>query len=110
MMYASRWKKPARVHVHGMLTVEGANMSKSRGTFLNVRDYLDAGLDPEWIRYFYAANLGPTPSDIDLSLQELKNRVNGELLANVGNLANHALSVGWNDGSKLATSGASEAS
>src|SRR5205807_1545053 len=82
MLHASRWKEPARVHVHGMLTVEGAKMSKSRGTFLNVRDYLDAGLDPEWIRYFYAANLGPTPSDIDLSLQELKNRVNGELLAN----------------------------
>jgi len=49
-------------------------MSKSRGTFLNARDYLDAGMDPEWLRYFYAANLGPTPSDIDLSLSEMKNR------------------------------------
>ncbi|HTO97626.1 MAG TPA: methionine--tRNA ligase [Myxococcales bacterium] len=101
MLHASRWKVPARVHVHGMLTVERAKMSKSRGTFLNVRDYLEAGLDVEWIRYFYAANLGPTPSDIDLSLGELKNRVNGELLANVGNLANRALSLIWKNGGKL---------
>jgi len=101
MLHAARWKEPARVHVHGMLTVEGAKMSKSRGTFLNVREYLDAGLDPEWLRYFYAANLGPTSSDIDLSLQELKNRVNGELLANVGNLANRALSLVWKNGGKL---------
>ena len=104
MLHASGWKEPARVHVHGMLTVEGAKMSKSRGTFLNVRDYLDAGLDPEWLRYFYAANLGPTPSDIDLSLQELKNRVNGELLANVGNLANRALSLIWKNGGRLTRS------
>jgi methionyl-tRNA synthetase len=101
MLHASGWKEPARVHVHGMLTVEGVKMSKTRGTFLNVRDYLDAGLDPEWLRYFYAANLGPTPSDIDLSLQELKNRVNGELLANVGNLANRALSLIWKNGGRL---------
>jgi methionyl-tRNA synthetase len=75
MLHASGWKVPARVHVHGMLTVEGAKMSKSRGTFINAREYLDAGLDTEWLRYFYAANLGPAPSDIDLSLSELKNRV-----------------------------------
>jgi len=104
MLHASRWKEPARVHVHGMLTVEGVKMSKARGTFLNVRDYLDAGLDPQWLRYFYAANLGPTTSDIDLSLQELKNRVNGELLANVGNLANRALSLIWKNGGRLTRS------
>ncbi len=101
MLKASGWSVPSRVHVHGMLTVEGAKMSKSRGTFINARDYLDAGLDPEWLRYFYAANLGPTASDIDLSLNELKNRVNGELLANVGNLANRALSLIWKNGGRL---------
>ena len=101
MLHASGWKVPSRVHVHGMLTVEGAKMSKSRGNFWNARDYLEAGLDPEWLRYFYAANLGPTPSDIDLSLGELKNRVNGELLANVGNLANRALSLIWKNGGRL---------
>ena len=93
MLHASGWKVPARVHVHGMLTVEGTKMSKSRGTFINAREYLDAGLDTEWLRYFYAANLGTAPTDIDLSLAELKNRVNGELLNNLGNLANRALSV-----------------
>ena len=108
MLHASGWREPARVHVHGMLTVEGAKMSKSRGTFLNVRDYLDAGLDPEWLRYFYAANLGPTSSDIDLSFNELKNRVNGELLANVGNLANRALSLIWKNGGRLTRVAASE--
>ena len=101
MLHASGWKVPARVHVHGMLTVEGAKMSKSRGTFLNAREYLEAGLEPEWLRYFYAANLGASPSDIDLSLNELKNRVNGELLANVGNLANRALSLIWKNGGRL---------
>jgi len=101
MLHASGWKVPAHVHVHGMLTVEGAKMSKSRGTFINAREYLDAGLDPEWLRYFYAANLGPSPSDIDLSLGELKNRVNGELLNNVGNLANRALSLLWKNGARL---------
>jgi len=108
MLHASRRKVPSHVHVHGMLTVEGAKMSKSRGTFLNAREYLEAGLDPEWLRYFYAANLGPTPSDIDLSLTELKNRVNGELLANVGNLANRALSLVWKNGGKLTQAAASE--
>src|SRR5713226_6470539 len=101
MLHASGWSVPSRVHVHGMLTVEGAKMSKSRGTFLNARDYLQAGLDPEWLRYFYAANLGPGASDIDLSLGELKNRVNGELLNNVGNLANRALSLIWKNGGRL---------
>src|SRR4051812_9963375 len=101
MLHASKWKVPSRVHVHGMLMVEGAKMSKSRGTFINAGEYLHAGLDPEWLRYFYAANLGPSPSDLDLSLGELKNRVNGELLNNVGNLANRSLSLIWTTGGRL---------
>jgi methionyl-tRNA synthetase len=95
MLYASGWRIPSRVHVHGMLTIEGAKMSKSRGTFISAREYLQAGLDPEWLRYYFAANLGATPSDIDLSIAEMKNRVNGELLNSVGNLANRALSILW---------------
>jgi methionyl-tRNA synthetase len=95
MLHASGWKVPAHVHVHGMLTVDGMKMSKTRGNYFTVDDYLAAGLDPEWLRYYYASNLGPTPSDIDLSLTEMKNRVNGELLNNVGNLANRALSIVW---------------
>jgi len=95
MLNASGWRVPAHVQVHGMLTVDGAKMSKTRGNFFTVDDYLAAGLDPEWLRYYFASNLGPTPSDIDLSLPEMKNRVNGELLNNVGNLANRALSIVW---------------
>src|SRR5205085_12172097 len=95
MLHASGWRVPAHVQVHGMLTVEGTKMSKTRGTFINARDYLQAGLDPEWLRFYFAANLGPTASDLDLSLAEMKNRVNGELLNNVGNLANRALSIVW---------------
>jgi methionyl-tRNA synthetase len=95
MLHASGWRVPAHVHVHGMLTVEGTKMSKTRGTFINARDYLSAGLDPEWLRFYFAANLGPTASDLDLSLAEMKNRVNGELLNNVGNLANRSLSIVW---------------
>ena len=95
MLHASGWRVPARVHVHGMLTVEGTKMSKTHGTFINAREYLDAGLDHEWLRYYFAANLGATASDIDLSLGEMKNRVNGELLNSVGNLANRALSILW---------------
>ncbi len=93
MLNASGDQRPSRVHVHGMLGIEGEKMSKSRGTFVNARQYLDAGLDPEWLRYFLASNLGPNLSDIDLSFSELKNRVNGELLNNVGNLANRALNL-----------------
>ena len=93
MLNASGDQRPAHVHVHGMLGIEGEKMSKSRGTFINARQYLDAGLDSEWLRYFYASNLGPSPTDIDLSFGELKNRVNGELLNNVGNLANRSLSL-----------------
>ncbi len=104
MLEACGRKLPKHVHVHGMLTVEGTKMSKSRGTFINAREYLDAGFDVEWLRYFYAANLGPHPSDIDLSLNELRNRVNGELLNNIGNLANRALSVLWKSfGGQLAS-------
>jgi methionyl-tRNA synthetase len=95
MLHASGWKVPSRVQVHGMLTVEGEKMSKTRGTFINAREYLDAGLDPQWLRYYFASNLGPPPNDLDLSLPDMKSRVNGELLNNVGNLANRALSVLW---------------
>jgi len=54
-------------------------MSKSRGTFVTARTYLDSGLDPQLLRYYYAANLGPGVSDLDLSLDEFRNRINADL-------------------------------
>jgi len=68
-------------------------MSKSRGTFITAKTYLDTGLDPELLRYFYAANLGPGVSDLDLSLEEFRSRVNADLQKRIANLASrvHAL-------------------
>jgi methionyl-tRNA synthetase len=87
MLWATGIKLPDRLAVHGHLTVNGEKMSKSRGTFITARTYLDTGLDPQLLRYYYAANLGPGVSDLDLSLEEFRNRVNADLANNVANLA-----------------------
>jgi methionyl-tRNA synthetase len=79
--------------VHGHLTVNGEKMSKSRGTFINARTYLDSGLDPQLLRYYYAANLGPGIADLDLSLDEFRNRINADLANNVANLASRAFAL-----------------
>lgn len=88
----SGFKRPDRINVHGHLTINGEKMSKTRGNFITARAYLDR-LDPSYLRYFYAAVLGPGPEDLDLSLQDFRLRVNGELVNNVGNLANRGLSM-----------------
>jgi len=93
MLQAAGLKTPDRLSVHGHLTVNGEKMSKSRGTFVTARTYLDSGLDPELLRYFYAANLGPGVGDLDLSLEEFKNRVNADLANNVANLASRAYAL-----------------
>src|SRR5262249_18339814 len=85
-------KYPDQLIIHGHLTINGQKMSKSRGNFVTARQYLDH-LDPSYLRYFYAANLGPGPEDLDLSLNDFRLRVNGELVNNVGNLANRGLSL-----------------
>jgi methionyl-tRNA synthetase len=90
MLRAARLKTPDRMSVHGHLTVNGEKMSKSRGTFITARTYLDAGLDPQLLRYYYAANLGPGVSDLDLSIDEFRNRINADLANNVANLASRA--------------------
>lgn len=85
-------KRPEHVHIHGHLTVNGEKMSKSRGTFINARPYLEL-LDPNYLRFFYASLLGSGPEDIDLSLKEFLQRVNAELVNNLGNLANRTLTL-----------------
>jgi methionyl-tRNA synthetase len=92
VLKVAHFKRPARLHVHGHLTLNGEKMSKSRGTLITARTALEA-FDPAYLRYFYAANLGPGPEDFDLSLPEFRARVNGELVNNVGNLANRTLSL-----------------
>ncbi len=91
MLHAAGLARPTKVHVHGMLNLGGAKMSKSRGRMITAREWLDA-LDPAYLRYYLAANLGPSLDDIEFSLDELKNRVNSQLVNNVGNLANRVLS------------------
>jgi methionyl-tRNA synthetase len=93
MLWAAGLKRPDRLAVHGHLTVNGEKMSKTRGTFITGRTYLDSGLDPELLRYFYASNLSPGIYDIDLSLEEFRNRVNGDVVKRIANLASrvHAL-------------------
>src|SRR5262249_9568742 len=92
VLKVARFKRPARLHVHGHLTLNGEKRSKSRGTLNQVRTALGA-FHPASRRYFFGANLGPGPEDFDLSLPEFRARVNGELVNNVGNLANRTLSL-----------------
>jgi methionyl-tRNA synthetase len=80
------FRKPTGVYVHGFLTVNGQKMSKSRGTFITARRYLDR-LPPEYFRYFIAAKLGSGVDDIDMNLEEFTTRVNAEIVGKLVNIA-----------------------
>ncbi len=86
VLHASGYRVPDGVFAHGFLTVNGEKMSKSRGTFVNGRTYLDH-LAPEYLRYYYAAKLGPGTDDIDLSLDDFVARVNSDLVGKLVNIA-----------------------
>ena len=90
MLHAAGYTTPSRVHVHGWLTVNSQKMSKTRGTFILARTYLDH-LSPEYLRYYYAAKLGSAQDDIDLSLEDFVNRVNAELVNKAANLASRSI-------------------
>ncbi|MEE8426672.1 MAG: methionine--tRNA ligase [Woeseiaceae bacterium] len=80
------FRTPDCVFAHGFLTVNGQKMSKSRGTFIKARAYLD-NLNPSYLRYYYAAKLGPTTEDIDLNLDDFIARVNSDLVGKLINIA-----------------------
>ncbi len=80
------FRTPTSVYAHGFLTVNGQKMSKSRGTFIKARTYLD-NLNPEFLRYYYAAKLGPTIEDIDLNFEDFIARVNSDLVGKLINIA-----------------------
>ena len=86
MLHAAGFKGPDKVFVHGFLTVNGEKMSKSKGTFVNARTYLD-NLPPEALRYYYAAKLGGTTDDMDLNLSDFVQRVNSDLVGKITNIA-----------------------
>jgi len=81
------YRIPTAVFAHGFLTVDGQKMSKSRGTFITAESYLKQGLNPEWLRYYYAAKLGATMEDIDLNLEDFVARVNSDLVGKYINIA-----------------------
>ncbi len=86
LLKAGNFRSPTGVFCHGFLQVNGAKMSKSRGTFIQASSYLKH-LNPEWLRYYYAAKLGNTVDDIDLNLEDFIQRVNSDLVGKVVNIA-----------------------
>ena len=98
------FRTPTRVHTHGFLTVDGRQMSKSRGTFINAKTYLDH-LDPEYLRYYFATKLAANTDDMDLNLDDFVQRVNADLVGKVVNIASRCAGfIGKNFGAKLAGS------
>ncbi len=86
MLEGAGYRKPTSVFAHGYVTVNGAKMSKSKGTFIKARTYLD-NLDPEYLRYYYAAKLSNRIDDLDLNLEDFAQRVNSDLVGKLVNLA-----------------------
>ena len=86
MLTSASFRTPTKVCVHGFLTVNGKKMSKSRGTFINARSYLD-NLNPEYLRYYFAAKLSSGVDDLDLNLDDFSQRVNSDLVGKVVNIA-----------------------
>jgi methionyl-tRNA synthetase len=84
------FRTPTKIFAHGFLTVDGAKMSKSRGTFITAESYLNTGLNPEWLRYYYAAKLSATMEDIDLNLEDFAARVNSDLVGKYVNIASRS--------------------
>ncbi len=87
MLKFSGHRLPTAVYAHGFLTVNGQKMSKSRGTFITAASYLEQGLNPEWLRYYYAAKLNGSMEDIDLNLEDFVARVNSDLVGKFINIA-----------------------
>ena len=86
MLMGAGFRTPTAVYAHGFLTVDGAKMSKSRGTFIRARTYLDH-LHPDYLRYYFAAKLGAGTGDIDLNLEDFVQRVNADVVGKVVNIA-----------------------
>jgi methionyl-tRNA synthetase len=87
MLTAAGYQLPTQVHIHGFLTVDGEKMSKSKGTFVRARTYLETVGDPAYLRYYFASKLSRKVEDIDLNLGEFVDKVNSDLVGKVVNLA-----------------------
>ncbi len=87
MLKNAGYRTPSGVFAHGFLTVNGAKMSKSRGTFITAESYLTSGMNPEWLRYYYAAKINGSMEDLDLNLADFITRVNSDLVGKYVNIA-----------------------
>jgi methionyl-tRNA synthetase len=90
MLRFAGYRTPTNVFAHGFLTVDGAKMSKSRGTFITAQSYLDQGLNPEWLRYYFAAKLNGSMEDLDLSLTDFIAKINSDLVGKFVNIASRS--------------------
>ncbi|MCU0867116.1 MAG: methionine--tRNA ligase [Planctomycetes bacterium] len=90
LLHVGGYRLPSRVQIHGFLRVAGEKMSKSKGTFVTAAKYLEAGLDPEWLRYYYASKLSSKIDDLDFQVDEFTGKVNSDLVGRVVNLASRS--------------------
>jgi methionyl-tRNA synthetase len=101
VLHGAGLRRPTAVHVHGFLTINGQKMSKSRGTFITARHYLER-LPPEPLRYYFAAKLGPGVEDIDLSLDDFLARTNSDIVGKLVNIASRCAGFIARGGGRLA--------
>src|SRR5690554_5212212 len=102
MLHSAQLRTPTKICVHGFVTVNGKKMSKSRGTFINGETYLEH-LDPEYLRYYFAAKLTASVDDLDLNLDDFIQRVNSDLVGKVVNIASRTAKFINNAGGTLST-------
>ena len=103
VLHGAGYRTPSSVYCHGFLTVNGQKISKSRGTFIMARTYLNY-LKPEYLRYYYAAKLSNSVDDIDLNLEDFQMRVNADRVGKVANIASRCAGfISKNIGGTLAT-------
>ncbi len=103
MLKSANYRTPTKVCVHGFVTVNGKKMSKSRGTFINARCYLDH-LNPEYLRYYYASKLSGSVEDIDLNLEDFIQKVNSDLVGKVVNIASRCAKFVTNGNNSILSS------
>jgi methionyl-tRNA synthetase len=89
-LHFSGYRTPTNIFAHGFLTVDGEKMSKSRGTLISANSVIEAGLNPEWFRYYFATKLNASMEDLDLNLQDFVARVNSDLLGKYINIASRS--------------------
>jgi methionyl-tRNA synthetase len=87
VLHCAGMRTPSKLHVNGYLTVNGEKMSKARGTFILARTYLQQGLNPDCLRYYFAGRSGGTVVDVDLNLEEFANKINADLVGKLVNIA-----------------------